>query len=122
MSEQRRFSRIAFDAEVDFTHNGRHWQGEVVDISLKGLMLTQPADWAGWVGDPVNIEIILGDDLSIYMDGRVAHVGKGSIGFTCDHIDLDSIAHLRRLIELNLGSSDLLDREFSSLHRPEENA
>ena len=32
-----------------------------------------------------------------------------------DHIDLESISHLRRLVELNLGDSSLLERELAAL-------
>jgi len=31
------------------------------------------------------------------------------------HIDLDSISHLRRLVELNLGDEALLERELAAL-------
>jgi len=37
------------------------------------------------------------------------------IGFACTHIDIDSAAHLRRLVELNLGNPELLARELSAL-------
>lgn len=38
-----------------------------------------------------------------------------SLGFVCRHIDLDSISHLRRLVELNLGDEQLLERELAAL-------
>ncbi|MGF1806791.1 PilZ domain-containing protein, partial [Aliivibrio sifiae] len=31
------------------------------------------------------------------------------------HIDIDSISHLKRLIELNVGNSDMLLRQLSEL-------
>ena len=37
------------------------------------------------------------------------------IGFVCRHIDVDSISHLRRLVELNLGDEALLERELAAL-------
>jgi hypothetical protein len=37
------------------------------------------------------------------------------LGFVCRHIDLDSISHLRRLVELNLGDETLLERELAAL-------
>jgi hypothetical protein len=33
----------------------------------------------------------------------------------CHSIDIDSVTHLRRLVELNLGNADLLQRELSAL-------
>ena len=38
-----------------------------------------------------------------------------SIGFHCQLIDLDSITHLKRLVELNLADEGLLHRELSAL-------
>jgi hypothetical protein len=37
------------------------------------------------------------------------------LGFVCQYIDLDSISHLRRLVELNLGDGSLLERELAAL-------
>ena len=54
-------------------------------------------------------------DASIRMDVTVAHVEDQHIGFRCEHIDLDSITHLRRLVELNVGDIDILNRELSAL-------
>jgi hypothetical protein len=51
------------------------------------------------------------------MDVSVAHVEDQHIGFRCEHIDLDSITHLRRLVELNVGDTDILYRELSALGR-----
>jgi hypothetical protein len=37
------------------------------------------------------------------------------VGLHCRHIDIESLAHLRRLIELNLGDPALLERELAAL-------
>ena len=37
------------------------------------------------------------------------------LGFEVDKLDLDSIAHLRRLIELNLGSEEAVHRNLEAL-------
>ena len=42
------------------------------------------------------------------------------LGLFCHHIDIDSITHLRRLIELNLGDETLLQRELAELLPPGE--
>ena len=49
------------------------------------------------------------------MDVWVAHEENKELGLKCKDIDVDSITHLRRLIELNLGDPDLLERELSAL-------
>ena len=53
----------------------------------------------------------------IRMEGEIAHRDGTQVGMRCTGIDLDSIAHLRRLVELNLGDEELLHRELSALVR-----
>jgi hypothetical protein len=45
----------------------------------------------------------------------VAHLEGQHIGIECQDIDLASLTHLRRLVELNTGDSELMDRELSHL-------
>jgi hypothetical protein len=49
------------------------------------------------------------------MQVKLTHEDPGQLGFVCQYIDLDSISHLRRLIELNLGDQEELDRELAAL-------
>jgi hypothetical protein len=49
------------------------------------------------------------------MQGVITHVEGLYIGLACRNIDLDSVTHLRRLVELNLGDVALLERELSAL-------
>ncbi|MDH5651391.1 MAG: PilZ domain-containing protein [Gammaproteobacteria bacterium] len=117
-NEQRRhFTRVPFDADVRLTdQSGHSWDSQMLDISLKGALIAAPAGWHGQRGDGFNLELLLaGDDIKIEMDVSVAHVEKSRIGFYCRHIDIDSISHLHRLLELNLGSEELLDREMAEM-------
>jgi hypothetical protein len=45
----------------------------------------------------------------------VAHLEGSNVGLKCEHIDLNSLTLLRRLLELNTGDTDLMDRELSHL-------
>jgi hypothetical protein len=49
------------------------------------------------------------------MEVRLTHDDHGHLGFVCEHIDLESIAHLRRLVELNLADHNELERELAAL-------
>jgi hypothetical protein len=49
------------------------------------------------------------------MQGSIIHSETDQIGFRCDHIDLESISHLKRLVELNLGDEAALERELHEL-------
>lgn len=115
--DRRRFTRVPFDAATRLQQNDWSAPVQLVDISLRGLLVTQPADWdaALITSEPVVAIIDLDDGSQISMEARLVHSDDGVLGFRCEHIDLDSVSHLRRLIALNLGDTDLLDRELASL-------
>ncbi len=90
-------------------------ESKLVDVSLNGALLENPASIAWAQGDQVKIAIKLGDEVSIEMDAEVAHVSDQQTGLRCHHIDMESISHLRRLVELNLGDQALLERDLEAL-------
>jgi hypothetical protein len=113
--DNRHFSRIHFDASAVISDGEHEWTTELLDISLKGALVKKPADWQATTGQAFNLQIKLSEDSIILMEASVAHVENNHIGFCCHHIDLDGITHLRRLVELNTGNEDLLQRELSAL-------
>lgn len=114
--ERRQFSRIAFDTEARLSHAGGELAVQLLDISLKGALLQAAGLSALTHGTPVTLRMPLGqDDAEIRMEGTVAHQAGEQIGLVCTAIDLDSITHLRRLVELNLGDETLLEREWHHL-------
>lgn len=42
-SDRRRFRRIAFNAKTELKQNGQQWPVQLVDLSLKGLLVQKPA-------------------------------------------------------------------------------
>ncbi|MCR8921531.1 PilZ domain-containing protein [Dasania sp. GY-MA-18] len=114
-NERRSFSRIAFQAETSIQQGADLWAVELIDVSLKGLLIKKPDDWSGNRELAFHISIHLGDNTDITMTALERHDDDGQLGFECQHIDIDSIAHLRRLVELNLGDASLLERELATL-------
>lgn len=114
-SDRRRFRRIAFDAKTELRQNDREWAVQLVDLSLKGLLVQRPEPWLGDSAQPFDVDIHLDAETDVHMQVRLAHDDHGQLGFVCEHIDLDSISHLRRLIELNLGDEEELHRELAAL-------
>lgn len=113
--DQRRFTRIPFDADAVLTRHGQEWPCTLIDLSLKGALIERPESWDGAAGDDCTLQLVLGEGVQIRMDVEVAHVEEGQVGLSCSDIDLDSITHLRRLVELNLGDAALLERELMAL-------
>ncbi|MCW1248394.1 PilZ domain-containing protein [Pseudomonas sp. SAICEU22] len=115
MSERRRFVRVEFHARTELSQGPFIWPVELLDLSLKGLLITKPQPWLGAPDQPFMADIHLSPDAEIKMEVRLAHDDHNHLGFVCEHIDLDSIKHLRRLVELNLGDQDELQRELAAL-------
>ncbi|MDT8385780.1 MAG: PilZ domain-containing protein [Gammaproteobacteria bacterium] len=115
-TEQRKFSRIPFDATIHLVNAQGSWNCQLLDISLKGMLVVTPAAWHAKYGDHFLAEMLTDNsDATIRMEVSVIHMENHHTGFRCEHIDLDSISHLRRLVELNLGDPDILHRELSEL-------
>ncbi len=112
---RRTFSRISFDADTYLCQDENRWEVELIDIALNGVLVKLPPDWNGDSSRDISVFIHLGGDVAINMITRLAHVEAGRAGFHCEHIDLESISHLRRLVELNLGDTESLERELRQL-------
>jgi hypothetical protein len=113
--DRRRFKRISFDAKTELTQGGKSWPVHLIDLSLKGLLIERPSPWLGDPDKPFIVDIHLNVDIDVQMEVRLTHDDHNHLGFVCEHIGLDSVTHLRRLIELNLADHDELERELAAL-------
>jgi hypothetical protein len=113
--DRRHFWRAHFKSPVLLTLHGKVQEAKLHDISLKGALVEVPADWPGKSGERCQLRLNLAADATINMSTSVAHIDGSRVGLHCDNIDLDSVTHLRRLVELNAGDPGLLDRELSAL-------
>ncbi len=114
--ERRRFSRISFHRPADLDVRIAQGTCEVLDVSLKGALVEVPFGFPANAGQPCTLVIHLdagGDE--IRMEGEIVHREGSQAGVRCVEIDLDSISHLRRLVELNVGDEEVLHRELSAL-------
>jgi len=115
-NEQRHFHRIFYKSQVTLSHESTQWPCELIDISLHGCLLRFDKAW-----EQHNLETLytltleLSETTLITMGISVSHVIGNDVGFKCEHIDLNSISTLRRLVELNLGDSNLLERDLIAL-------
>jgi hypothetical protein len=113
--ERRRFRRIDFDARVEIAQDDKNWQAQLLDISLKGVLLAKLAPYQLKPEQPLLVKIILSDQTYISMSAQVVHQTLEQLNISCLTIDIDSISHLRRLIELNIGDANAAERELSEL-------
>jgi hypothetical protein len=116
--ERRQHSRIAFRSSAELVFPDRTLDVVVLDISLKGALVSLPSDTPIEHLSVCMLHVHLGEagiNDNISMEARVAHCIGDRAGLLCLTIDIDSVTHLRRLVELNLGDPKLLERELSML-------
>ncbi|WP_095130645.1 PilZ domain-containing protein [Pseudomonas sp. Irchel s3h14] len=114
-ADRRRFKRIAFDARTELSQGEYIWPVKLIDLSLKGLLIEKPEPWLGNREWHFLVDVHLNEDVAIKMDVQLTHDDHGQLGFVCRHISLESIERLRRLVELNLGDPQELERELGAL-------
>ncbi len=118
VQDRRHFHRIIMHKPVQLHCPSGHQIAQLLDISLKGALVSVSDSWQPKIGNQAQARINLGDegnDYLIDLQGRVAHVDDNLVGLEITSIDLDSATILRRLVELNLADPALLERELSQL-------
>jgi PilZ domain-containing protein len=121
MPEHRLFHRIRFVVKTDIEINGKSCEAVLVDISLKGALITFPDELHPETGLPCQLTIHLDDsDIKLTFSGEVIHTHENLTGIKFTLIDLDSMIHLRRLLELNSTNPDQVRSELNSLIGQEE--
>lgn len=113
VQERRHFSRVDFRHQLTFVSTeGTEYAGAFDDISLKGLLF-----WSNPL--PEKGETLFGflylGDVQVYLAGTVihSHPDRGA-AVLFQGLDVDSFSHLRRLVSLNMGDSETIDKEFFS--------
>lgn len=113
--ERRRFHRFPIEGSVKLYSGTTMWSTTLIDMSLRGVLVERPDDWKADLGTRYRLDLRLEGGVIIGMGVELSRIANGHLGFACQKIDLDSFARLKRLIELNLGNTSLLNRELSTL-------
>lgn len=113
--ERRHFHRIPFPSEGKLELPDGSVDVEIIDLSLKGALVRPVRAIELSPGTSCVLRLDLSPEVTIVMTVGVAHQAPGRVGLTCTHIDIESVQHLRRLVELNLGDDALLHRDLAAL-------
>ncbi|MFI3185401.1 MAG: PilZ domain-containing protein [Methylococcaceae bacterium] len=114
-NDNRHFHRILYAAQAALCCEEKTWNCEIMDLSLKGCLLRFELPWTEDLEKLYTLSLHLSEQTHIKMELSPTHVVDNKVGFKCEHIDIDSITALRRLVELNLGNSALLERDLIAL-------
>lgn len=117
MEERRQFSRVLYQAPANIRQGKELVQADIRDLSLHGLLLNLDSTPTPLRQNQLaNVEFALPDsDIIITLVANLVGIHDNILRASIDHIDIESIGHLRRLIELNVGSDELLHRELEHL-------
>jgi len=114
-SERRNYNRIPFTVEILMQCGNEEWSCNLLDISLKGMLVEPPENLDIDITKPCGMALFLGEGVSIHARVNITHTSNGNWGLKWLQIDVSSLQNLRRLIELNTNNPAMLMRELSEL-------
>lgn len=110
VGDRRHFSRVSFRHELTMVdESGRRYAGAFNDVSLKGMLFwceNTPPEKSRLEG-----VLPLGDE-ELRMKGVVVRVFDQKAAIRFVEMDVESFSHLRRLVTLNMGDAEQIDKEF----------
>ena len=98
VSDAKRHARMPINSSVLMMRAGTSWATEMVDISATGVMLRRPRDWRGALGDLYSLDMLVGDDVSINVEARIARITDWHLGFAYERIPADKEEPLWNLL------------------------
>lgn len=114
--DKRQFNRVIYSAHAMLKQGERQWPTDVLDLSLKGALIAYPDEFEADLEQAFELDIEMqGADRHILLEGSIVHSANHCLGLHAEHIDIESMTELRRIIELNLGDEALLQRDLKAL-------
>jgi hypothetical protein len=118
MENRRQFTRVLFSINAILEVEQQNFPVTIHDISLNGALVTLPQTGPALKGKIALLHFDLADGESVVeMHVGIVHQENEEVGLQCNAIGIDSVTHLRRLIELNLGDEAQLNKELDQLSR-----
>ena len=118
MQNKRKFSRIKFVTEVQVEFNNKLYPGELMDISLNGALFYSNIEVPIKQGNACKVLFSLHpSEINLIFDAELVHFYENKLGFKFLSKDIDTMTHLRRLLELNSGDHEGITRELINVGR-----
>ncbi|MEA5445887.1 PilZ domain-containing protein [Gammaproteobacteria bacterium AB-CW1] len=114
--ERRRHTRVDFRADARLNTDGSQWPCELLNVSVKGALLTRPEGWPGNEGDRSLLSIALEGGAPVEMEVNVVRVEAEKVACDWDMFDVAGFVQLRRMLEQQLGDPELVARELTQLY------
>ena len=95
-------------------------KSRLIDISLKGALVSIDSEISIKKGDQCTFSFTLTDsDINLTIESHFVFIKENQFGIKFKYIDLESMIHLRRLVELNIGDPDIIQDELFFLVTPQ---
>ncbi|PHS13573.1 MAG: PilZ domain-containing protein [Kangiella sp.] len=126
-NERRQYHRVSFDSVATLSGNQQSFDCQIIDLSIHGVLLRPHGviyakeDVEYKLNIPletVPLDVEASEDsskVSIQMSLKLIRQKPESLAFECENLDLDSITHLRKVVELNSGDPRVLERDLQTL-------
>lgn len=116
---RRRYSRVRWGDRAVVAGRGEEAAGQVLDISLNGVLVA--ADAGLEAGDHCTVRIPLGgaSEPGIEAEGCVVRRTGEDLAIRFETMELDSLVHLRQVVTLNSEDPGRAEREAVHLGMPE---
>ena len=113
MEDKRYYKRINFHVNAAARVNNILYAGELYDISLKGALIKMNRGLEPSLSKTGTVMLKLpNSNITLKFEARIVHQKDNFLGFKFEGADVDSITHLRRLLILNTGDEEEIDREI----------
>jgi c-di-GMP-binding flagellar brake protein YcgR len=114
MDERRNFQRVSFATKAEINCQGKKFHGELLDISLQGALVLAKGVIPLEDGNHCELLIhLLDSEITLQFEADIVHRQENRLGFKFVSEDTETATHLRRLLELNIGSAETIDREVA---------
>ena len=114
MTEKRNFQRVPFATDADILFNNQKYKGELLDISLNGALIQGKGSIQLEKGNRCALTIhLLETEIVLNFEADLVHTEGNRFGFKFVCEDTETARHLRRLLELNIGSAEEIDKEIA---------
>lgn len=118
MKEHRKFNRADFHTKGYFEKDGNEVHFGIINISLKGILVEPESldSVESHMTVPLKIQLS-SSEIVIETLAKLVHEEENHLGFQFEEIEVESMIHLRRLVELNSVSADIISKELHFLQR-----
>jgi len=114
MAEKRNFQRVPFATDAEILCNKKKHSGELLDISLNGALIQGKGHIHLETGSRCGLTIhLLETEIVLNFEADLVHTEGNRFGFKFVCEDTETARHLRRLLELNIGSAKEIEKEIA---------